>query len=227
ICLEDAKELTKDTLVILREDFGFENIHVVYSGRGYHIRVLDDWALKLDSKARERILSYISSAEEVTFEDIQERKMLLSSGYYRVFRLRFGYFIKRISEYHLRNIGLNRKQINLIIESRDEIYENFVKKAILTAFPQGVGYKTLLRLFGLSTIFSKAYFDGKVTVDVKRILRLPSSLHSKVGLIATYIGSSESEVESFDPFKNAVPKFREKEVKEAYNVWKEDMEEHL
>ncbi|MDK2853797.1 MAG: primase small subunit, partial [Thermococcaceae archaeon] len=95
VCLEDAKELARDTLIILREDFGVENIHVVYSGRGYHIRVLDDWALELDSKARERILSYISSAEEITFEDIQERKILLSSGYYRVFRLRFGYFIKR------------------------------------------------------------------------------------------------------------------------------------
>jgi DNA primase small subunit len=224
VCLEDAKELARDTLIILREDFGVENIHVVYSGRGYHIRVLDDWALELDSKARERILSYISSAEEITFEDIQERKILLSSGYYRVFRLRFGYFIKRITEHHLRNIGLNKTQINLIMENRDNIYGNFVKKALLTAFPQGVGYKTLLRLFSLSTTFSKAYFDGRVTVDVKRILRLPSSLHSKVGLIATYIGNSERELESFNPFKDAVPKFREKEVREAYELWKESTE---
>ncbi|MDK2854743.1 MAG: primase small subunit, partial [Thermococcaceae archaeon] len=87
-----------------------------------------------------------------------------------------------------------------------------------------VGYKTLLRLFSLSTTFSKAYFDGRVTVDVKRILRLPSSLHSKVGLIATYIGNSERELESFNPFKDAVPKFREKEVREAYELWKESTE---
>ena len=225
ICLDDAKELAKDTLLILREDFGFENIHLIYSGRGYHIRVLDDWALGLDSKAREKILSYISSAEEITFEDLQERKILLSSAYYRVFRLRFGYFIKRVSEYHLRNIGLNKRQIEQIIDGRDEIYENFVKKAMLSVFSRGVGYKTLLRLFSLSTTFSKAYFDGRVTVDVKRILRVPSSLHSKVGLVATYIGNDEKDLEKFNPFKDAVPKFREKEVKEAYNLWKETMEE--
>ncbi|KPU63614.1 DNA primase [Thermococcus sp. EP1] len=225
ICLEDAKELTKDTFIILKEDFGFENVHLVYSGRGYHIRVLDDWALSLDSKAREKILNYISSAEEIAFEDLQERRILLSSGYFRVFRFRFGYFIKRVSEYHLRNIGLNRRQIEQILEKKENIYRDFVEKGMLTAFPRGVGYRTLLRLFSLSTTFSKAYFDGRVTVDIKRILRLPSSLHSKVGLITTYIGNNEKDLEKFDPFKNAVPKFREKEVKEAYKLWVEKLEE--
>ncbi|NJE86086.1 DNA primase catalytic subunit PriS [Thermococcus sp. CX2] len=219
ICLEDARELAKDTLVILKEDFGFEDVHVVYSGRGYHIRVLDDWALQLDSKAREKILSYISAAEEITFEDVQSRKVMLSSGYFRVFRLRFGYFIRRINENHLLNIGLRKGQVRRIIENREEIYEGFVRKGLLTAFPQGTGYKTLIRLFALSSTFSKAYFDGRVTVDVKRILRLPSSLHSKVGLIATYIGSDERKLEKFNPLRDAVPEFRREEVNEAYEEW--------
>lgn len=220
-CLEDAKELALDTLVILKEDFGFEEVHVVYSGRGYHLRVLDDWALDLDPKAREKILLYISAAEEVTFDDIQERKVMLSSGYFRVFRLRFGYFIKRTTENHLKNIGLKRNQIEKLLENRERIYENFVKNALLTAFPQGIGYKALLRLFALSSTFSKAYFDGKVTIDIKRILRVPSSLHSKVGFITTYIGQEERDLEKFNPFVDAVPKFRRDEVREAYEEWLE------
>ncbi|MBP1911597.1 DNA primase catalytic subunit PriS [Thermococcus stetteri] len=223
ICLEDAKELARDTLIILKEDFGFENVHVVYSGRGYHIRVLDEWALKLDSKARERILSYVSAAEEVTFDDIQKRYIMLSSGYFRVFRLRFGYFIQRINENHLKNLGLKKPLTQRLLdeEIRREIIEKFVKKGLLAAFPEGIGYRTLLRLFGLSTTFSKAYFDGRVTVDLKRILRLPSTLHSKVGLVATYIGSDEKKLEKFDPFREAVPEFRKKEVQKAYQEWKE------
>lgn len=221
ICLEDAKELARDTLVVLKEDFGFENVHVVYSGRGYHIRVLDEWALKLDSKAREKVLSYISAADEISFEDIQTRKIMLSSGYYRVFRLRFGYFVRRVNENHLLNVGLKKIQVNKILENREEIYEGFVRKGLLTAFPRGIGYKTLTRLFALSSTFSKAYFDGRVTVDVKRILRLPSSLHSKVGLVTTYIGSDERNLERFNPFKDAVPGFRKKEVSEAYREWLE------
>lgn len=223
ICLEDAKELALDTLTILREDFGFDEVHVVYSGRGYHIRVLDDWVLDLDAKAREKILNYVSAAEEITFEDVQSRKIMLSAGYFRVFRLRFGYFIRRINLNHLRNIGIKKHQAEGIIKERDRIYEGFVEKALLTAFPRGIGYKTLLKLFSLSTTFSKAYFDGKVTIDLKRILRVPSSLHSKVGMITTYIGDDEKKLEKFNPFHDAVPEFRRKEVKEAYEEWESSL----
>jgi len=225
ICLDDAKELARDTLTVLREDFGFEDVHIIYSGRGYHIRVLDEWALELDSKARERILAYISSAEEVTFDDIQSRKIMLSSGYFNVFRLRFGYFIMRVNENHLLNIGLDKRRAKLILEGRERIYEDFVRKGLLTAFPQGIGYKSIAKLFALSSTFSKAYFDGRVTVDVKRILRVPSSLHSKVSLVATYIGARERDLDRFNPFEDAVPEFRKKEVREAYKEWKEKEEQ--
>ena len=221
LCLEDAKELARDTLIVLKEDFGFENVHVVYSGRGYHIRVLDEWALKLDAKARERILAYISASEEVTYEDVMSRRIMLSSGYFRVFRLRFGYFIKRANENHLVSAGIKRGIARKILneESRERIVKSFVERGLLAAFPSGVGYKTLIRLFSISGTFSKAYFDGRVTVDVKRILRLPSSLHSKVGLIATYIGPDEGKLEKFNPFTDAVPEFRKEEVREAYEEW--------
>jgi DNA primase small subunit len=225
ICLEDAKELARDTLIVLKEDFGFENVHVIYSGRGYHIRVLDDWALRLDTKARERILAYISASEEITFEDIQSRRIMLSSGYFRVFRLRFGYFIERANMNHLTGIGIKKNLAERLLSEdvRRKIVESFVGKGLLAAFPEGTGYRTLLKLFGLSTTFSKAYFDGRVTVDLKRILRLPSSLHSKVGLITTYIGPDEKKLEKFNPFKDAVPEFRRDEVREAYQKW---LEEH-
>ena len=221
VCLEDAKELARDTLIVLKEDFGFEDVHVIYSGRGYHIRVLDEWAMELDSKARERILAYISSAEEVTFDDIQSRRIMLSSGYFHVFRLRFGYFIMRVNENHLLNIGLDRGRAKRILESRERIREDFVRKGLLTAFPKGIGYRTIAKLFALSSTFSKAYFDGRVTVDLKRILRVPSSLHSKVSLVTTYIGTDERALERFNPFEDAVPEFRKREVVEAYKEWKE------
>ncbi|MFA4646982.1 DNA primase catalytic subunit PriS [Pyrococcus kukulkanii] len=231
ICLNDAKELAKDTLVILKEELGFENVHVIYSGRGYHIRVLDEWALNLDSKARERILAFVSASE---IEDVSEfRKLLiekrgwfvLNHSYPRVFRLRFGYFILRVKFPHLKNMGIRRDIAERIINSKEEIYRGFVRNAILASFPQGVGVETLAKLFALSTRFSKAYFDGRVTVDIKRILRLPSTLHSKVGLVAKYVGTTEREVMKFNPFRHAVPKFRKKEVREAYKKWWEELDE--
>lgn len=233
ICLEDAKELALDTLVVLREDFGFEDVHIVYSGRGFHIRVLDDWVWELESKAREKILAYVSSAEEITPGDLQSNRIMLSSGYFRVFRLRFGYFIRRVTENHLKNFGLSEKQISDVLSSVQRIYRDFVveAKSPLVAFPsslrrppsRSVKRSGLMILLNASTTFSKAYFDGKVTIDVKRILRLPSSLHSKAGFITTYIGTKEEKLRKFNPFEDAVPDFRREEVKEAYEEW---LEEH-
>ena len=45
--------------------------------------------------------------------------------------------------------------------------------------------------------------DTKVSIDLKRILRFPSTLHSKVSMKSTLI----KNIETFDPFDDAVPKF--------------------
>ena len=45
--------------------------------------------------------------------------------------------------------------------------------------------------------------DTKVSIDLKRILRLPSTLHSKVSMKSTLI----KNIETFDPFDDAVPNF--------------------
>ena len=45
--------------------------------------------------------------------------------------------------------------------------------------------------------------DAKVSIDLKRILRLPSSLHSKVSMKCVEVKNREN----FDPLKEAVPKF--------------------
>ncbi|MBM4241206.1 MAG: DNA primase catalytic subunit PriS, partial [Euryarchaeota archaeon] len=53
--------------------------------------------------------------------------------------------------------------------------------------------------------------DAKVTIDLKRILRLPTSLHSMVSMKCMEV----KNIESFDPFREAVPKFvYEREDKE-------------
>ena len=42
-----------------------------------------------------------------------------------------------------------------------------------------------------------------VTIDTKRILRLPSSLHYKVSMKCMAL----KNIETFDPFSKAVPRF--------------------
>jgi DNA primase small subunit len=46
------------------------------------------------------------------------------------------------------------------------------------------------------------YIDERVTIDTKRLIRYPNSLHGKSGLIARSL--SYEELEAFDPLRDAV-----------------------
>ncbi len=54
-CLEKAKSETIELYKKLKKDFGFNSLKIVYSGRGYHIHVLDRNAFTLTPKERRKI----------------------------------------------------------------------------------------------------------------------------------------------------------------------------
>ena len=49
---------------VLKEDFGLKNINLVYSGRGYHVRVLDENVMDASSDLRGQIVQYVVGAKE-------------------------------------------------------------------------------------------------------------------------------------------------------------------
>jgi DNA primase small subunit len=58
----------------------------------------------------------------------------------------------------------------------------------------------------------KGETDEPVTSDIKRLIRLPSSLHGKTGF--EVVPLERDELESFDPFRDAVPKaFGKEEIR--------------
>lgn len=54
----------------------------------------------------------------------------------------------------------------------------------------------------------KVYIDAPVTADVKRLIRLPGSLHGKTGLKVARV----EDLEKFDPFRDAIA-FGEEKIK--------------
>ena len=63
ICLNEAREIVCGILDTLKDDLGLKNIHIVYSGRGYHIRVLDDDVMGVNSDVRSQIVKYLVGAD--------------------------------------------------------------------------------------------------------------------------------------------------------------------
>ncbi|MCD6126816.1 MAG: DNA primase catalytic subunit PriS [Methanomicrobia archaeon] len=183
ICLEDAKELALTIIDTLRSNFDLKNIFLIYSGRGYHVRVLDEEALYIED--RSKIFDYVTASRVP--EDL-----FMKHGYPEVFRKMFAFTFSRMKNMRSKELIENREEIINRMLNRRVDFLDFVRK------------NTKKRILESVAEINRELVDGKVTIDTKRILRLPSSLHSKVSMICRVV----KDWENFDPLRDAVPKFR-------------------
>jgi len=78
--LRECKGELLDLLDLLEDDFGFEDVTVVFSGgRGYHVHVRDDGVRDLDRSDRREIVEYVL-AEDLDLEDLLQRELVPGMG---------------------------------------------------------------------------------------------------------------------------------------------------
>lgn len=203
ICLNEAKEIVSSIIDTLKDDLGLNNIHLIYSGRGYHIRVLDEPVMKMNSDVRSQILKYVVGADvpKNEYNDAENKYPInhfsIPFGYPKVFTERVKYAICHLTDASKID-DVNGKLLKDVLENR-----NLLEEDEWGLFKNKIGpirYKKVIK--GIASL-NMSLVDGKVSIDLKRILRLPSSLHSKVSMRCTEV----KNIETFDPFKDAVPKF--------------------
>ncbi len=203
VCLEDAKGfvlLMEDTL---KGDLGVKKIRYVYSGRGYHVRIFDEDLMKVGSAERGYILDYLSGSVVP-----EERLLKVNGGYPRVFKDRMLKFLEFASEKRLKEIPSIGKEKAGAVHKEKRIIANELEVGSLKTLKSILKEESFNRFMEHLRALNAGMLDGKVTVDVKRILRLPSSLHSTVSMKCMIIDN----IESFDPFRDAVPKFARERV---------------
>lgn len=203
ICLNEAREIVCGIIDTLKQDLGLKNIHIIYSGRGYHVRVLDDDVTQVNSDVRSQIVKYIVGAEvpeneySLDYEKVSYEHFVIPFGYPNVFTERVKYSILHLNE-HSNLDEVNKKLLKDVLKYRPLIEDNN-----WGMFKNKIGplrYKKVVN--GIASM-NMSLVDAKVSIDLKRILRLPSSLHSMVSMKCTEV----KNIETFDPFKEAVPKF--------------------
>lgn len=190
-CLAEAKEIVlniKDTLI---GDLGIKKLSLVYSGRGYHLRVNDTEVLPLER--RSDILEYVTGSK-------RPNDLFLSHGYSAVYRKMLALTFKKMKE---KDLPFNKNIVDSLLSEKDKIILKIMAGHADFLSIKGMGDKTIKEFLGHVEKINSSLVDGKVTVDVKRILRLPSTLHSKVSMKCVEIKS----IDNFDPLKDAVPKF--------------------
>jgi DNA primase small subunit len=161
--------------------------------------------MAMDSDVRSQIVKYIVGAD-VPHNEFSSNGLAYNLEH---FTIPFAYplvFTRRV-EQAIFNLtptveidGVNEKLIKDVIKNRE-----LIKRGDWGVFRNKIGpirYKRLVK--GIASL-NLSLVDAKVSIDLKRILRLPSSLHSGVSMKCTEV----QNLETFDPFQDAVPKFIE------------------
>jgi DNA primase small subunit len=179
--LELAKKEVKKLLGVLRADFGIKDFKVYFSGgRGYHVHVHDEDFISLGSAERREIVDYL----RLNSPKIVEGDKLVDSN---ATRRILNYLKKKVEE-----DGRLAKKLKI---THADLKKEKLSKKVLKAIEK-FDYSALI-----------VCIDAPVTADVKRLIRLPGSLHGKTGLKVAEV----EDISEFEPLRDALA-FRDDDV---------------
>lgn len=202
---QDAIRLSEE---FLQDDFGISKnaIFYIFSGnRGYHVHVRSKNTFSLGSQERREIVDYVRGVgldynSFFHLDDINKNRIIgpkLDATGYR------GRFVKKI--------------LSVLENSPSKLYRGFSDKQKKDNFIDGIKQGNWSRIpFSLDKLKSKFSFiaqdlpllsvdaDAAVTYDIKKLIRMPNSIHGSTGFIAKGI----KDIESFNPLKDSLPEYK-------------------
>ena len=217
--LAACKDALKRLLDLLREDFGFadDELLIVFSGgRGYHVHVRNDALLELDSEARREIVDYVRAVDldrdglirTVSRRGTTRRELKTGGGWGRRVHRELVEFVAELRgmdrEDALEELtafdGIGDGRAGTILDAVDRnpgaIREGNVEAG-------GPGLRKLIEALTAQVVQQEtAPIDEPVTTDVRRLIRLPGTLHGGTGFVVRPI--APGDLESFDPLEDAV-----------------------
>jgi DNA primase small subunit len=224
------KEFIKLVNEFLLGDFGFQEKHLeLYfsGGRGYHCHVKDPLVLDLDSNERREIVDYITGRDLqdslIFHEQVTGRKSYGGISFASGKTLKMptpdqGGWKGRISqgiielideikksedpEKKLQEYGVSQRDAQRLVQELSEERLQRIKGGLLdqTKTIRKFFLNNALRKTAVSLCAGET--DEPVTCDVKRLIRLPSSLHGKTGFKVVKI--MVDDLKDFDPLQDAV-----------------------
>ncbi|WP_224335332.1 DNA primase small subunit PriS [Haloprofundus halobius] len=216
--LAACKDALLRLLTFLEDDFAFSELEVVFSGgRGYHVHVRDDSVRGLDSEARREIVDYVRAIDldadglvTTRSEHGTTRRVLRTEGGWgkrtHVALLSFVEELEsmddedandRLQEFDGIGEGRAKTILGALRRNPDAIREGNVEAG-------GPGLRLLVETIGERVVADQtAPIDEPVTTDVRRLIRLPGSLHGGSSLVVTRL--DRDEIQTFEPLRDAVP----------------------
>ncbi|MGQ0536191.1 MAG: DNA primase small subunit domain-containing protein [Methanobacteriota archaeon] len=223
------KETVKLVEDFLMRDFGYaeEDLHIVFSGgRGYHVHVPDPAVQGLGSPERREIVDYVTGTglatqgflweegyapDPYTKESKKGKRMpgAAEAGWRGRVTREFVTILREILALEpeaararlLSFPGIGPARAAALLSRLDEERLRRIEtEGRVDQFPELAAVAPAL--LEEAKLRSPGEADEPVTTDVKRLIRLPGSLHGKTGLRVTPL--TLDRLKNFDPFREAV-----------------------
>lgn len=240
-CLDRAKnetlKLIEDFLV---PDFGInpKNIMVAFSGhRGFHIHVMDEEYMKLSSEERRELIDYIKALGlklEILVPKRRKGKEfpgfdVNNPGWRGKIARKLYDLLIEFEERKSEVEGIiGKKNAEKLLENLDRIIVEIMDKPPKwTTLYRVIGRKNLIELLKILVKNEKCEVDEKVTIDTKRLIRLPGTLHGKTGLPVIILGLEDLEDFtlniSLSPFKGKAKIILLEEIPQNLTIFGENV----
>ncbi|MFC7072031.1 DNA primase small subunit PriS [Halovenus rubra] len=222
--LSACKDALYRLLDFLRDDFSFDDMHLVFSGsRGYHVHVRDENIQTLDSDARRDIVDYVRGiglefdavVTEETVDGTVGRESPASNRYLPT-DAGWGKRIQQKLESMMADIGeMDEDEAITALQQYDGVGQKKAETAYQFAQNRFVEieqgnlsahnvFENLARTFATEVVAEQnAQIDEPVSTDTNRLIRLPGSLHGGSALAVTPIPADD--LDGFDPLVDALP----------------------
>ncbi len=179
----------------LRFDFGMEEIVWLFSGRrGVHCWVIDNIGFHLNQEQRMSIIDYLSVIHgEDEKARVQDRSKIKYDLRKRLEQTVFTCFLKSVRHKDLLGLGFSTGVASNIMKQL-KFQEGRIDESLSRSFNKRLAqinkYDEILRRWA-------PRIDHKVTIDLRRLIRLPYSIHGKTGQVARIL--SPKEIFDFNP----------------------------
>ncbi|MEF8828215.1 MAG: DNA primase small subunit PriS [Haloarcula sp.] len=222
--LEKCKDALLRLLDFLEDDFGFEDLTVVFSGgRGYHVHVRDERIRHLERDARREVVDYVRGIglefDELVDEEsvagtagrsspAQKRTLSTEGGWSArahrhmlavvddLLAMEEADALDRLQEYD----GIGEGKATAALNAARSNYEQ-LEVGNIDVHP--AFYQLAKILLHEVVAADNAPIDEPVTTDTNRLIRLPGSLHGGSGLEVQRI--DREDIDAFDPLVDPVP----------------------
>lgn len=173
----------------LRFDFGIKKIIWLFSGRrGVHGWAIDEIGYTLNQEQRMSIINYLTVIHgEDEKARVQDRNKFPPDFRKRIEHNVFDYFLKHARHKDLLSIGINSSRASNIrgqLKQQEGKIDDTLRRSFNKDLARINKYDEILRRW-------VPRIDHKVSIDLRRLLRMPSSIHGKTGKIARVMDPAE------------------------------------